>query len=220
MALPFCSAPCAGGPTCWIWEGTRWAGFHCSQSKAQCGPTPSSFHIQASVQSLFTAHPGVVLQGLHFLSHPVFITPCRMHTLELVLLGQLYSSTAPFPWLLYPPLELAQYSQRLSITSVSSQHHFSRGRVTSSARKSRQCIPSMGSGAQGARLSWTHFPLAFHLAATCSLYPSSLSALCPYYLSSFSPFHPSCLCDGPIITLLKGSFPLADDLSIVQLSQI
>lgn len=25
VALPFGSAPCTGGPTCWMWEGTRWA---------------------------------------------------------------------------------------------------------------------------------------------------------------------------------------------------
>lgn len=75
---------------------------------------------------LFTACPSVVLWGLHFLPCPTFIPPC----IQCMLWTSRYrgSPTAAQPlslttlWLQHPPL--AQYSQRLSITPASSQHHF------------------------------------------------------------------------------------------------
>lgn len=90
-----------------------------------------------------------------------------MHTLDtLVLLGQLYSSTAPFPLTILAAVPTSGLGTVFIETlnhSDSSQHHFSHGTVTSSVRKSLQCVHSMCSGAQGVKFSWNHFPLHFTL---------------------------------------------------------
>lgn len=176
--------------------------FHYCQCKAQCCPTPSSLHIQASVQPLFTAHSSVVVQGLYF-----FLTPHSSHPVECMLwtLCCWGSSTAA------QPLSLNYTGCCAHLWTWHSTHRDSQSLLTLLSTisllaqsvackkitiKSLQCVPHMHSGTQGALFSWTHLPLAFYLAGSCSLYPSSISALCLYCLSSFRPLHLSCSCEG------------------------
>lgn len=70
-------------------------GEQCSMLSVESSVLPHSFIFYTYKHLYSTSQCG--LQGLYFFSQPTFITPCEMHTLDLVLLGQLYSSTALFP---------------------------------------------------------------------------------------------------------------------------
>lgn len=77
-----------------IWEGMRRAAFHRSQCKAQQCPTPSSYkHLYDAYSMSQCGFAGTVFSSLPHIHH----TPYMMHTLDLMLQGQPYSSTAPFP---------------------------------------------------------------------------------------------------------------------------
>lgn len=125
MVSPCHRAPCPAGPPCWN-MGKHEASC-VSPLTVQSSAVSHSFILQASVRCLqhvpvWFCRDCIFFPAPHS-SYPIYDAHSGPHVTGAAIQQHSPLSLTTL-WLLHPPLVLAQYSQRLSITPDSSRHHF------------------------------------------------------------------------------------------------